>query len=54
MCLVCVFAGIGSVGEDHKVGQAIVMAYHGSKKEGVEGDEAKKKTDVRRNWRGRI
>lgn len=54
MCPVCVFAGVGSGGEDQKGGQAIVMAYHGGKKEGMEGDEAKKKTDVRRNWRGRI
>ena len=51
---VCVFVGIGSVGEDHKVGQAIVMAYHGGETERMEGDEAKKKADVRRNWRGRI
>ena len=51
---VCVFAGVGSGGVDQKGGQAIVMAYHGGKKEGMEGDEAKKKTDVRRNWRGRI
>ena len=36
MCPVCVFAGVGSGGEDQKVGQAIVMAYHGGKKEGME------------------
>ena len=37
-----------------KVGQAIIMAYHGGETERVEGDEAKKKADVRRNWRGEV
>ena len=48
---VCVFAGVGSGEEDQKVGQAIIMAYHGGETERMEGDEAKKKADVRRNWR---
>ena len=51
---VCVFAGVGSGGEDQKVGQAIIMAYHGVGTERVLGDEAKKKADVRRNWRGEV
>ena len=37
---VCVFAGVGSGEEDQKVGQAIIMAYHGGETERVEGDEA--------------
>lgn len=40
---VCVFAGVGSGEEDQKVGQAIIMAYHGGETERVEGDEAKKR-----------
>ena len=32
----------------------LFMAYHGGETERMEGDEAKKKADVRRNWRGRI
>ena len=51
---VCVVAGVGSGEEDQKVGQAIIMAYHGGETERVEGDEAKKKADVRRNWRGEV
>lgn len=30
---VCVFAGVGSGEEDQKVGQAIIMAYHGGETE---------------------
>ncbi len=50
---VCVFAGIGSGEEDQKVGQAIIMAYHGGETERVEGDE-EEKADVRRNRRGEV